>query len=230
MVENVSLARAGEGGRRREVHPGEVVPSGRGGAGGGVPAEEGGLGFTRREAVTEFPDGTDRLYADPADGHAYRSIGWLGRSVPSIGATDPRVLERLRILKITNSVDDHELGLHVCGLCGRYQDRGQFFVQGHGVRYLMPNMVDHYIVAHRYRLPDDAVAAVMSATLPERNDHLSERTVAARAGWKLIEINADAAIARREREDAIAAEDLAFVLGMPIIEIDDAPDSDISTT
>ncbi len=172
--------------------------------------------------MTHIADDSSELYEDPEDGHVYRSIGWLGSRVPTVGSMDPRVLERLRILKITNSVDDFSLGVHCCEVCGKHTDHGQFFAQGDGVRYLMPSMVDHYVSAHRYRLPDAVVSAVVEAVLPDRLDHLRERVAAERMGWTIIEITAERAVVRRVRDEAGPIEDLGFVLARrPTSIVDD---------
>src|SRR6185503_17266231 len=51
-------------------------------------------------------------------------------------------------------------GLHTCEICGGDDDKGEFFVEDHAVRYVLPNMILHYIIKHQYKLPDVVEAAV----------------------------------------------------------------------
>ena len=45
------------------------------------------------------------------------------------------------------------MGVHSCEICGDHHDKGVFFVGNGSTRYILPNMGDHYIQIHRYRLP-----------------------------------------------------------------------------
>ncbi|WP_437907972.1 hypothetical protein WME95_08800 [Sorangium sp. So ce327] len=94
------------------------------------------------------------------DGYQYRSVGWLGGAVTHPGDTDPTIVATLRFLWNVNQLPDDYRGLHTCEICGENHDKGEFFVEDQAVRFVLPNMVLHYIEAHHYRLPDVVEAAV----------------------------------------------------------------------
>lgn len=92
-----------------------------------------------------------------------------------------------------NSLDDGCMGYHACGVCTSQRreayaaatggepeedddfdelsglemrdgiDKNQFFVEANRVRYVLPNMVTHYISAHRSKLPPEMEAAVLAS-------------------------------------------------------------------
>jgi hypothetical protein len=53
------------------------------------------------------------------------------------------------------------MGVHSCEICGDHHDKGEFFVGNGSTRYILLNMVDHYIQIHRYRLPEVVEAALL---------------------------------------------------------------------
>jgi len=96
----------------------------------------------------------------PGDGYEYLWVGWLGSSVPRTGETQATVLARLRALQERNQLRDGTLGLHTCEICGCESGHGRFFVEDPGTRYVLPNLIFHYISEHQYRLPDIVENAV----------------------------------------------------------------------
>ena len=58
------------------------------------------------------------------------------------------------------------LGPHQCELCGKFMASGNVGVPAGDVLFAAPQMVAHYVTAHRYAPPAEFVAAVMSAPLP----------------------------------------------------------------
>ena len=60
----------------------------------------------------------------------------------------------LREAHATQRTDMGELGYHTCGICNRYEDRGEFIVQANDRTYVVPCMVLHYIDAHGYLPPE----------------------------------------------------------------------------
>jgi len=67
-----------------------------------------------------------------------------------------------------NQLYDGWMGVHSCEICGDHHDKGKFFVGNGSTRYIFPNMVDHYIQIHRYRLPEVAEAALLKQSGPEK--------------------------------------------------------------
>ena len=60
------------------------------------------------------------------------------------------------------------MGVHSCEICGDHHDKREFFVGNGSTRYILPNMVDHYIQIHRYRLPEVVEAALLKQSWPEK--------------------------------------------------------------
>ncbi len=96
-----------------------------------------------RETYNEHPD----------DGYQYLSVGWLEDLLPWQGVTSPEIVEALIACKRKCQLPDHWRGLHTCQLCRNHHEKGEFFVVAGNQRYVLPNMVTHYIETHRYRLP-----------------------------------------------------------------------------
>jgi hypothetical protein len=102
----------------------------------------------------EIPDLSSQTYLlHPADGSMYLSVGWLGTRVVNPSETAYDLLYLLREIESFNQLRDPCLGLHTCEICGLFAIKGEFFVQRDMTRYVLPNMVRHYITEHRYRLP-----------------------------------------------------------------------------
>lgn len=82
------------------------------------------------------------------------AVGWLGDSVPSTGAIDDDLLAALEHFSRHHYVDFGFLGLHTCEICGRFAGRGEFLIETPGGRYVLPQLVFHYIADHGYRPPE----------------------------------------------------------------------------
>lgn len=114
------------------------------------------------------------------------AVGWLERghdyatgSVPP--ALVPRLIEFWR--SRMNLLARFYLGDHSCTLCNYhdpYMQRGELFIPSGQTVYAAPQGVIHYIRDHRYRPPDDFVAAVLAAPAPRSVDYLAALHA---AGW-----------------------------------------------
>lgn len=108
------------------------------------------------------------------------AIGWLGATVPSQGAVPEEVIDRL--VAATNAekyFGDHTCGFHICEICTkpdyrpRYQWRnievelygkGFYLVEHNDRAFVAPRLLIHYILAHRYRPPDEFLDAVVKGS------------------------------------------------------------------
>jgi len=115
-----------------------------------------------------IPDLAAETYNDHVvDGElTYRSVGWLGNRVERQGETDPEIVTRLQQIQASNQLSDNWRGLHDCEICKAEKvvwpesDKGEFFVEQGSIRYILPNMVIHYITRHDYKLPESVEQAV----------------------------------------------------------------------
>lgn len=83
-----------------------------------------------------------------------RSVGWLGDTVPSTGPVDPVILAALKHYTSWARVEDGWMGVHTCEICDAYYANDEFWIIWKGVRYVLPQMMLHYITAHGYRPPE----------------------------------------------------------------------------
>lgn len=121
--------------------------------------------------MTWFPDmGTACMIGE---GDHLRAIGWLSDQHPfPVGDTPPEFLVRLKEFchNWGNGQDSLKwaifFGPHKCELCRNYMAVGNIGVPGMGVLFAAPEMVAHYVEAHRYSPPPEFIAAVLSAPLP----------------------------------------------------------------
>jgi hypothetical protein len=135
------------------------------------------------------------------DGFEYRSVGWLGDRVEREADPDPTLVHVLLHIALMNPIPNQWLGLHRCEICRGYcvprdapvdeelpprrvwdnaTGGGAFFVEDGAVRYVLPALIFHYIIAHRYRLPAVVEAAVWrSAVLTEEAWDAHDRSLAA---------------------------------------------------
>jgi hypothetical protein len=99
-------------------------------------------------------------------GRAIRTIGWLGDTVGEM--TDRRGTAHHR--------DDGQLGYHECEMCGEGgpETHGEFFIDLEGVRYILPDMVLHYITDHGYTPPDAFLSAVRAHWREEGRELLAQ--------------------------------------------------------
>jgi hypothetical protein len=135
--------------------------------------------------MTYFADGSPYAYLP----HALRSaetggdavnVGWLEATEPfAVGSVEPEFVDRLA--ELCRDGVNRTRGFHRCSLCPQpappelaeptsvRSSGGDYFVGSaeirvrgrNGVQYAAPDMIVHYVTAHRYRPPDDFVAAVL---------------------------------------------------------------------
>lgn len=144
------------------------------------------------------------------------AVGWLGSQVPSVGETPPQCIDRLVEARDKGFlIDDYSRGWHDCEICPRASPiepvnhrvtwRGRDLdLRGHGhflvlakarfwqrrVAYVFPELILHYIIAHRYQPPGEFVRAVQvgqfsSEASPMRID--AEPFAVAASGRTLME-------------------------------------------
>jgi hypothetical protein len=107
------------------------------------------------------------------------------------GDTDPFLVGVLRHLWNVNQLPNGSKEEHVCELCGpnpppfveievpphgspgveRFTSaKGEFFVEDGPTRHVLPNLVLHYVLAHRYKLPEVVEAALLKSAPFTRED------------------------------------------------------------
>jgi len=93
------------------------------------------------------------------------AVGWLGREHTfSTGTTREEVFRRLRQLFVDPFQPLVTAGSHGCTLCQFEPERrgtANLFVPGQGVIYVCPELILHYINAHRYAPPPEFCEAVL---------------------------------------------------------------------
>ena len=93
-----------------------------------------------------------------------RAVGWLAKDHPfPVGETERKTYDRLCELLKHPFQPFCYLGYHNCELCQFEGERGvaNLFVPGQGILYVAPELITHYINAHRYLPPSEFVEAVM---------------------------------------------------------------------
>src|SRR5262249_39120956 len=107
-----------------------------------------------------------------AGGHV-RAIGWLSSKHPfTEGEVPAEFLARLKEFARRWPSSTGALGwsifwgLHQCELCHRFMAKGNLGVPSGRLLFVAPEMLSHYVEAHRYRPPDEFIAAVMQSPLP----------------------------------------------------------------
>jgi hypothetical protein len=93
------------------------------------------------------------------------AVGWLGREQAFPTGTMPeQVFRRLAELFVDLFQPYVAAGRHGCTLCQFDPERSggaNLFVPGQGVIYVCPELVLHYINAHRYLPPEEFCQAVL---------------------------------------------------------------------
>ncbi len=105
-----------------------------------------------------------------------RAIGWLSDEHPfPVGDTPPEFLVRLK--EFCHNWRKGSLrwplffGPHECELCCNYMASGNIGVPSGDVLFAAPEMVAHYVEAHRYSPPPEFIAAVLAAPLPGTQEY-----------------------------------------------------------
>jgi hypothetical protein len=108
-----------------------------------------------------------------ASGKHVRAVGWLaaGHSYPQ-GRAPLAFLRRLERFAVLWRFSTKELwwgvfrGRHGCELCGKAKAHGNFGVPAGPLLYVAPEMVVHYVRAHRYAPPEEFITAALAAPGP----------------------------------------------------------------
>jgi hypothetical protein len=123
-----------------------------------------------------FPDmeTTTQIVSGPA----VRAVGWLAAAAPySTGETPPEFVSKLRLLARNWGASTVALGwpaaggTHTCEMCGNVRAAGNFGIPGDSVLYVAPEMVAHYVEAHRYAPPEGFITAVLRCPLPDTPEY-----------------------------------------------------------
>ncbi len=115
--------------------------------------------------MTWFADLSPYTYFEPDRRPGLLNIGWLDRAHEfPVGETPPELAATLARLCADERVAQTR-GRHSCNLPG---DRtgaygsAEIRVKGEGgVVYAAPELIHHYVTAHRYRPPEGFIAAVL---------------------------------------------------------------------
>jgi hypothetical protein len=102
------------------------------------------------------------------DARAELYVGWLGDEVKAPGTTSSAILEALLSAKAWNQLPDGSLDSHDCEICDGESGHGHFFIDDTNCRYILPNLVIHYITAHHYKLPAEVEDALLNDRKPTR--------------------------------------------------------------
>lgn len=101
-------------------------------------------------------------------GDHVRAIGWLAIDHEfSVGEVSREFATRLRALCETWGLSTGALwwpaagGAHRCEFCGDYRSGGNLGIPAGRLLFVAPQMVSHYVDAHRYRPPDPFIRAVL---------------------------------------------------------------------
>lgn len=119
----------------------------------------------------------------------YYALGWLhpDHSFPRADAA-PEFLERLKEFARRYGESAEALGwgaiggCHVCEFCGKALGFGSFGVAAGDKLFHAPEMIAHYVEAHRYAPPAEFVAAVLACPLPGTPEYFN---VVAPFAWRL---------------------------------------------
>ena len=132
--------------------------------------------------MTFIPDFSEQVFfpAKQDMGRETRSIGWLGDHVPKRGTVIPAAIAAIRYFRTAHRRVDPFRGIHVCEICKEVIGREEFFIDLDGVRYILPQMIVHYIEDHGYAPPS------------EFQERLERFWIA--EGWRLAEANPSAAL------------------------------------
>ncbi|MGE0592107.1 MAG: hypothetical protein AB7G23_12345 [Vicinamibacterales bacterium] len=106
-------------------------------------------------------------------GKHVRAVGWLSINHDyTTGNAPGDFVARLREFCANYSASEDELGFgmfcgfHTCEFCGDCRGIGNVGVPAGDLLYVAPEMIHHYVTAHRYLPPAEFVEAVMACPLP----------------------------------------------------------------
>jgi hypothetical protein len=126
--------------------------------------------------MSYFPDmGTNTMIGT---GDHIRAVGWLSAEhALTQGEVPAEFLARLKEFAARWDASTTALGwpvameMHCCELCDDFMAAGNFGVPGGGLLFVAPEMLPHYVEAHRYRPPDEFIAAVIQSPLPGSDEY-----------------------------------------------------------
>jgi hypothetical protein len=126
--------------------------------------------------MTFFPDlGTE---TQVAGGDFVQAVGWLYIEQPyPQGTVPPAFADRLRQFAGRWAESTQALGLpmslgfHTCEFCGEARGYGNFGVPHGDVLFVAPEMIAHYVEAHRYAPPSEFIEAILKAPLPGTEEY-----------------------------------------------------------
>lgn len=120
--------------------------------------------------MTTFEDLTPLTYFGDEHSNSLVAIGWLGQDAPfSRGEVPLEFFSRLSELVAQRFEPFVALGRHTCELC-QFQGpggSGNLFVPSAGQLLVCPELIVHYVAAHRYEPPARFLDAVMSCPGPQ---------------------------------------------------------------
>lgn len=112
------------------------------------------------------------------DGGHVRAIGWLSADQSfAVGDVSGAFVSRLRLLCSQWEAGAPQLcwavaaGRHTCEICGQFRSTGNIGVPAGQLLFVAPEMVLHYVEAHRYQPPEEFVAAVIACHVPGTEDY-----------------------------------------------------------
>jgi hypothetical protein len=128
--------------------------------------------MAKREALMSyFPDLCNKTKT--VSGSRIRAIGWLDdkHDYPQ-GDIEPSVQAQLDLFATRAATSNRDLGWHdfmgshTCELCWLCHGSWNFGVPAGEQIYACPEMLSHYVRAHRYLPPPEFIAALMACPLP----------------------------------------------------------------
>ena len=111
--------------------------------------------------MTFFEDLTTHFYTFDAEESGVFNVGWLGDGKPiHTGPTSVAFRDALKAL-CDNPIGLHR-GFHVCQYCRTARGNGQIRIRSqHGVWYVAPTMILHYVTEHDYQPPVEFIDSVI---------------------------------------------------------------------
>jgi hypothetical protein len=117
-----------------------------------------------------------------------RAVGWLERGCPfPTGEVDRRVYDKLTEFGVSPWQPMAVAGVHPCGICiyrGEAVGRNSLFIPGDGIIYVTPELITHYMNAHRYAPPAEFCRAVLACPPMRSMDYL--KSLLANGGRPLV--------------------------------------------
>ena len=108
------------------------------------------------------------------------AVGWLHPDHPfPQGDVPPDFLDKLKRLCRLCGESAEALnwgacgGVHECEFCGKALGACSFGVPGSDVLFYAPDMIGHYVEAHRYQPPQAFIAAVLASPIPGTREYQS---------------------------------------------------------